>query len=68
MRRALGRLLGEPSFRAAASRLGEQIRAEDGAGSAATVIEQGLRARGGLLYGSPSNSAIPLVPSGKDPA
>jgi len=68
MRRALARLLGEPSFRAAASRVGEQIRAEDGAGTAATVIEQGLRARGGLLYGSPSNSAIPLVPSGKDPA
>ena len=68
MRRALGRLLGEPSFRAAASRIGERIRAEDGAATAATVIEQGLRARGGLLYGSPSISAIPQVPFGKDPA
>jgi rhamnosyltransferase subunit B len=68
MRRALGRLLGEPSFAAAAARVGGRIRGEDGAATAATVIEQGLRGRGGLLYGSPSISALLQVPSGKDPA
>jgi len=68
MRAALSRLLTEPSFAAAAAQVGEQIRGEDGAGTAATVVEQGLRARGGLLYGSPSISALPQVPLGKDPA
>ena len=68
MRRTLARLLGEPSFAAAAARVGERIRGEDGAGTAATLIEQGLHARGGLLYGSPSLSAPVSAQPRKDPA
>ena len=38
---ALGRLLREPGFGAAARRLGEEMRAAGGAAAAATWIEQG---------------------------
>jgi UDP:flavonoid glycosyltransferase YjiC (YdhE family) len=73
MRRSLARLLGEPSFAAAAAQVGERIRGEDGAGTAATIVSQGLHARGGLLYGpppdgSPSQSAPVSAQPRKDPA
>lgn len=66
MRAALTRLLNEPSFALAAARIAEKIRAENGAQAAAMRIEQGLRGRGGLHYGSPSRSASTSAPPGKE--
>lgn len=66
MRAALTRLLAERSFADAAAAIGGQIRSEDGAGTAASLIERGLRGRGGLHYGSPSLSASTSAAPGKD--